>query len=217
MKAVFWDLDDTLLDTLPARMRSLEHAYATCVGGAIDGREMWRSHRGGSLEALGQRLLGADGARFVATYRQHYYAQERRAEAYEGIVEVLDTFTDHGLRMAVVTSKISWGAIEELEQAGLLHYFQAVVGSDDTEFAKPDPAPVFEAMNRVLVDDPAEVLFIGDSPADMFAARNAGAVPVAATWATIDREMLLSASPAFVAGHPHDIPGILQQAMAVRA
>jgi HAD superfamily hydrolase (TIGR01509 family) len=205
MKAVLWDLDDTLLNTLPERMKALQHAYELCVGGRIDPLELWKSHRGGTLEALGWRLMGEDFRVFTETYRQHYYGQLGRGAPFEGVKEVLDALRDHGLMLAVVTSKISWGAIEELESAGLLRYFGAVIGHDDTEKAKPDPEPIFEAMTRLVVDDPETVLFVGDSPADMYAARNAGCHSAAAMWGTLDESLLLECGPEYVARKPADV------------
>jgi HAD superfamily hydrolase (TIGR01549 family) len=209
MKAVLWDLDDTILNTLPARMISLKHAYEVCVGGWVDPLELWKSHRGHSLEALGQRLLGEDYRRFAETYRTHYYRQADRAPAFPGVEAVLQACRESELKLGIVTSKISWGATDELEQAGLLHYFGAVVGSDDTDTQKPDPAPVFEAMNRLIIDDVAEVVFIGDSPADMFAARNAGCTAIAALWGTLDSELLLDAGPTHTAETPAQVAELL--------
>ena len=58
MSALLWDLDDTLLITLPGRMKALAHAHEVCLGSRTDPEALWRSHRGGSLEAMGKRLLG---------------------------------------------------------------------------------------------------------------------------------------------------------------
>ena len=200
--AVLWDLDDTVLNTLPARMRALKHAYETTVGGWVDPIALWRSHRGGTLEALGQRLLGDDFRGFTVAYRDFYYRQPGRCHPFEGIPDVLAELVEAGLPMAIVTSKVSWGATEELETAGLLDRFAAVVGYDDVEHHKPDPEPIYAAMERLLVDDPSRVVFIGDSPADMFAARNAGCTSIAALWGTLDAETLLDASPTCTARTP---------------
>ncbi len=205
VQAVLWDLDDTLLHTLPARMVSLAHAYEVTIGGSFDPLACWRSHRGGTLEALGKQFLGDDYLRFVNAYRNHYFGSVRDNPPFEGITEVLAAFQHDGIPMAVVTSKISWGAVEELQSAGLLQYFAAVIGADDTEKNKPDPEPVFAALDRLMLDPGPEVLFIGDSPADMFAALNAGCTPVAATWGTIDEEMLMETSPKVVVRAPVEL------------
>lgn len=206
MTAILWDLDDTLLDTLPGRMTALSHAYEVCLGSKTDPAALWRSHRGGSLEAMGKRLLGEqDFMRFVNTYRDHYYSLVRNVAPYEGVVPVLEAFLEHDIPMAVVTSKIAHGAIEELTSSGLLRYFRAVVGADDTDVHKPDPAPVFEALDRLLLEPDESVIFVGDSPADMWAARNAGVTSVAALWGTIDSELLLDAMPDHTAATPGEI------------
>ncbi len=208
MSAILWDMDDTLLETLPDRMKALAHAHEVCLGRRTDPLALWRSHRGGSLEALGQRLLGSDGPRFVTTYRDCYYNLPRDIRPYNGVPEVLEVLLAAGTPMGVVTSKLAWGATDELERAGILKHFQAVVGSDDTDLHKPDPEPIFAALDRMLIDDAAGVVFIGDSPADIFAARNAGCRSVAALWGTLDEELLRDASPDHVVNRPSGILGI---------
>lgn len=218
MRAIFWDLDDTVLNTLPGRMEALRHAYEQCVGGDIDPLAMWKSHRGGSLEALGKRLLGDDWQRFAETYRDYYYNRDGAPPApFDGVQAVLDEALASGLQLAVVTSKISWGAVDELERAGLLSYFRTVVGHDDVERPKPDPDPIFEAMARLVLDDAAQVLFVGDSPADVWAARNAGCTSVAATWGTVDPEALIEAGPTYVARTPRGVMQALESIRAERA
>jgi HAD superfamily hydrolase (TIGR01549 family) len=213
MNTIFWDLDDTLLETLPGRMRALAHAYEQCMGCRTDPEALWRSHRGGSLESLGERLLGADGHIFANLYRKHYYSTRKLADAYPGVVEVLAESVASGFRHAVVTSKTAWCATEELGEAGLLGFFEAVVGSDDTDCHKPDPEPIYTAMERLCIDDPSKILFVGDSPADIWAARNAGCRSVAALWGTLDKGLVLDAMPDFQAAAPCDIQGILQQVL----
>ncbi|MGE5594491.1 MAG: HAD family hydrolase [Hyphomicrobiales bacterium] len=216
MKAALWDMDDTVLNTLPARMRALAHAYETCLGSRTDPLALWRSHRGGTLEAMGQRLLGKDGPRFVREYRDFYYNDPHRAVAYEGIPDVLAACKQAGLSMGIVTSKISHGAIDELEDAGVLQYFGTVVAVDDTERHKPDAEPVFTALERLCIDEPEDAVFVGDSPADIFAARNAGCTSIAALWGALDEQLTLDASPVHTARTPQDVLRVIELRMAVQ-
>ena len=212
---MLWDLDDTVLNTLPVRTVALTRAYESCVGGSIDAEALWRSHRGGTLEDLGKRLLGSDYLRFVSTYHDAYYGSHREIRPFDGVVEALAALHDAGVPMAIVTSKISWGAIEELQQTGLLEYFAAIVGFDDTDRNKPDPEPIFEALDRLLIDPSEAVYMVGDSPADVFAAKNAGCTSVAATWGTLDEELLRDAFPAVVARSPLDVVALLRGKLVV--
>lgn len=208
MNAILWDMDDTLLDTIEGRMIALAHAHETMLGQPTDPIALWRSHRGGSLEAMGQRLVGDDWATFARVYRERYYSLARDIRPYEGVEAVLTYFHAAEVPMGVVTSKVSYGAIEELTTAGLLSFFHSVVGADDTELHKPDPEPVFTALDRMLIEPTDRVLFVGDSPADIWAARNAGVKSVAALWGTIDTELLLDAMPDYTAKTPGEVLSI---------
>lgn len=205
MSAILWDLDDTLLDTVAARMASLAHAHRVMLGRDVDPLALWRSNRGATLEELARRLVGDDYLRFARIYREHYYATARDNRPFEGIEPVLRSLHAAGIPMAVVTSKVSYGAVDELAASGLLPYIRAVIGYDDTERHKPDPEPVYAALDRLLVDYPERVIFVGDSPADIWAARNAGIRSVAALWGTLDREALLGAVPDFTATSPGEV------------
>ena len=205
MTAVLWDMDDTLLNTLPGRMKALAYAHEACLGWKTDPEALWRSHRGGSLEDMGRRLLPDDYMRFVNTCREHYYNLAREIDPYPGVVAVLEAFQQAEIPMAVVTSKIAWGATEELTSTGLLQYFHSVVGADDTDDHKPDPAPVYEALDRLLIEASPRVVFVGDSPADVWAAKNAGVTSVAALWGTLDAELLLDASPHHTVKTPGEV------------
>lgn len=210
MTAVLWDLDDTLLNTLPGRMNALAHAYEACLGAKTDPEALWRSHRGGTLEDMGRRLLGESGyLRFVDTYRDHYYGLERNIQPFSGVVAALDALQHADVPMAIVTSKIAWGATEELTSAGMLQYFHSIVGFDDTDLHKPDPAPVYEALDRLLMDPSKQIVFVGDSPADIWAAKNAGVTSVAAMWGTLDAELLLDAQPDHTARSPGEVLAVI--------
>lgn len=209
MTAVLWDLDDTVLDTLPGRMVALAHAYEVCLGSKTDPVALWRSHRGGTLEDLGRRLVGDDYVRFTNSYRDRYYSLVRDLQPFPGVVATLEAFCSAGVPMTIVTSKVAWGATDELASAGLLRFFHSVVGFEDTDLHKPDPAPIYEALDRLLLEPDKSVLFVGDSPADIWAARNAGVKSVAALWGTLDSELLLDAMPDATAKSPGEVLALL--------
>ena len=211
MSVILWDMDDTLLNTLPGRIRALADAHEALLGTKVDAEALWRSHRGGTLEEMGQRLMAGDPVRFVAAYRERYYGQQRDIRPFEGVEAVLRTFHDGGFQMGIVTSKLAWGATDELTTAGLLQYFHTVVGADDTDSHKPDPEPIFLALDRMVADRPGDAVFIGDSPADIWAARNAGIRSIAALWGTLDTGLVLDATPDFTARSPGEVLTILAE------
>ena len=205
MKAVFWDLDDTVLNTLPARMDALAGTYEDCLGTRPDAERVWREHNGETLEALARSLMGDDWLRFAERYRERYYAIDFQLEPFPGVVDVLDALRADGLELAVVTSKISWGATGELTRTGLLDRFATVVGHDDCDRHKPEPDPLFVAMERMALAEPGQIAYIGDTPSDVKAGRAAGCHAIGATWGSLDAERVRAESPDLLAEHPSEV------------
>ena len=205
MKAVFWDLDDTVLDTLSGRAEALAATYEDIFGERPDAREIWRMHLGVTIEGLARTLMGNDWPRFVERYRARYYAGQEPLEPYPGVVETLDGLKSDGLVLAVVTSKISWGARGELERAGLLDYFATVVGWDDCARPKPAPDPLLVAMERTSLKAPAQIAYVGDVPTDVQAARAAGCRAIGASWGSLDPERLRAEGPDLLASDPREV------------
>ena len=205
MRAVFWDLDDTVLDTLEGRVEALAGAHEECLGTRPDALALWREHSGRTLEELGRELLGDDAPLFVESYRRRYYAREVALRPFPGVVETLDALAAEGLPLAIVTSKATWGATGELTRARLLDRFAAVVGWDDSARHKPDPEPLLVAMARLRIDDPGTVAYVGDTPSDIRAARAAGCRAVGATWGALDARRVGAERPDLLAHHPADV------------
>ncbi len=214
MRAVFWDLDDTLLETLPGRMAALAYTCERCLGTRPDAHALWREHNGRTLEDLARQLLGDGWRRFVETYRERYYAQEIEIAPFPGVAETLDALRTDGMDLAVVTSKVSWGATAELTRTGLLDRFAAVVGFDDCERHKPEPEPLFTAMERLLIDEPADIAYVGDTPADVAAARAAGCHAIGAAWGSLDTDRLQAAGPDLLAERPAEALAYVRAAAA---
>ena len=214
MKAVFWDLDDTVLNTLPARMDALAGTYEDCLGTRPDAERVWREHNGETLEALARSLMGDDWLRFAERYRERYYAIEFELEPFPGVVDVLDALRADGLELAVVTSKISWGATGELTRTGLLDRFATVVGHDDCDRHKPEPDPLFVAMERMALDEPGQIAYIGDTPSDVKAGRAAGCHAIGATWGSLDPGRVRAESPDLLAEHPSGVLAYVRRVAA---
>ena len=211
LKAVFWDLDDTVLDTLSGRSQALSATYEDMFGEEPDAGGLWRMHLGSTIEGLAQALMGEDWPRFVKRYRERYYGNQDPTEPFPGVVETLDALKSDGLVMAIVTSKISWGARGELERAGLIDYFSTVVGWDDCERPKPAPDPLLLAMERTGLDVPGQIAYVGDVPTDMQAARAAGCHAIGANWGSLDPDRLRAEKPDLLAEHPSQVLAFVRE------
>ena len=106
----------------------------------------------------------------IQQYRQLYPARgHKMTRPYPGVAEALSKL---GGRKATATTKGTPTTRAVLEQFGLLPYFDHVQGTDGIP-CKPAPDVLFAALNGIE-GDPSECLMVGDSAADMEAARKAG-------------------------------------------
>lgn len=193
--AVLFDLDGTLVDSIDLLVASMEYAF--------EGRERrppldeWLALIGTPLDAMLRRWAEgpADVERLRARYREHQLAKhDDMLKLYPGMVETVRALHAQGHALGVVTSKLEVGARRALKFAQVEECFSAVVGIDHTEKHKPEPEPVWHALERLGM--PRErALFVGDSTHDMHAGRAAGVYTVAVLWGPYTREQLAPTAP----------------------
>ena len=181
-QAVLFDLDGTLLDTVPdlafcsnAMLRELglpeldEASIASFVGRGIAVLvERCLKAGGRPVPTPGE----ADAARVIF---ERWYGQEsgRRSKPFPGVEPALRMLYDVGLPMGVVTNKAARFTLDLVRTMGWEPYFGVVVSGDTLPVRKPDPAPVLHACDR-LGAMPRDTLMIGDSRHDVEAAVRAG-------------------------------------------
>lgn len=181
---VAFDLDGTLVDTAPDLIGVLnvllaEHGLPPRSPAAA------RHLVGRGARHLLERAFAAERplsparaealtARFIDLYRDRIAAESR---PFEGLEAALDRLAADGARLCVCTNKRTGLSVALLSELNLLDRFAAVVGADSVSACKPSGTHLIEAVTRAG-GDPARVLMIGDSAADVGCARDAGA-PVA--------------------------------------
>lgn len=195
-RTFLFDLDGTLIDSIPLIMASFRHTMRTHLG-AVPDDTVWRAGFGTPLRPQLRKFARDDdhASRMVDTYRAYADAHhDRLLKSYAGIDGALGALRGAGAQLAVVTSKTHALARRGLAGCGLNEYFGVLIGADDVHEHKPHPAPVLAALDR-LSADPADTVFIGDSPHDIEAGRAAGVRTAAALWGPFPREALAQALP----------------------
>lgn len=178
LRCIWFDLDGTLLDTLPdlafalntvRAEENLEPLAETVIRPAIahGARAMVELGFGKDQEeaALQRRI-----ARLLAVYQRHL---ADRTRLFDGMAEVLDAIESRGMMWGVVTNKRRYLTLPLLAKLDLLPRAVCVVSGDDTRQTKPHPEPLWLACRMAAVD-PAECLYVGDAEYDIEAGRRAG-------------------------------------------
>lgn len=174
-----FDLDGTLVDTLPDLAHGLNAALADLGLPAVPARLVQRSLHGGiegSVQAALRELRAppALADMLCSRYELHYQAAPARlSRPYPGVPELLERLHLRGQPVAVCTNKPAALARRVLTLTGLAPLVRAVVGADTCVHRKPHPQPLLHAL--ALLDARGQrALLVGDSVVDRDCARAAG-------------------------------------------
>lgn len=198
-KAVLFDMDGTLLDTLADMAAAVNHILSV-HGYPLRTVEEVRAFVGNGARKLMERALPPDvtGDAFEALleeYRQWYEAHACvKTAPYPGVPAVLAALHRAGVRCAVVSNKPD-GATRELAA----RFFPGLpaFGQQDGIPAKPAPNMVYHALAELGVEASAAA-YVGDSEVDVALARNAKLPLIAVSWGFRGREALEEAGAALV-------------------
>ncbi|MGE5266280.1 MAG: HAD-IA family hydrolase [Deltaproteobacteria bacterium] len=178
VRAVVFDLDGTLIDSVPDITVALNRCLATRGRAELDEESVARLVGGGARELVA-RALGPETptveidsalADFLAAYRAEPVALTR---LYHGTRELLDALRGAGLPLAICTNKPQDLTMLILGRLGLGADFSVVWGGETGKPLKPDAACLRSVCGGLGVI-PAETIMVGDSLTDVDAARSAG-------------------------------------------
>jgi HAD superfamily hydrolase (TIGR01549 family) len=205
VRAIVFDMDGTLLDSLPVVLECYRRAIVEAGGPALDHAEILASFSIGPAARMLEALIGAPvGAEAVASYESHLANEIGGVRVYEGVGEALAALS--GLTPLGVFTAADTSAAELLLAAtGLRSSLGPVLGADRVARPKPSPDGLL-AVCKLLGYPPAEVAYVGDGPADMELARACGALAVAAGWGHQYRE---DHQADLTLGSPGDLVGLL--------
>ncbi|MGD8606570.1 MAG: HAD-IA family hydrolase [Myxococcales bacterium] len=206
MKAYLFDLDGTLLDSIDLILSSFHHTARVHLG-REHSDAFWLAGIGTPLRVqLGKIARSEEELEaMLHTYRTFNLAHhDEMAKPYPGIVDVVRKLHHDGAKLALVTSKLSTGALRGLRLLQLEHELGVRVCADDVVNGKPDPEPVLKAL-AALDAPPEAAVLIGDSVHDIESARAAGVAAAAVTWGPFTRESLETAGPTYLIERPEQV------------
>ena len=208
INTVLFDLDGTLIDTnnliITSFLHTLEHYYPG------------HYRREDVLEFIGPPLydtfVSMDKDRveeMITHYREFNLAKhDELVNEFEGVFETIKTLHEKGLKLGIVTSKMSPAVIMGLKLTKLDQFFDVVVALDHVTKAKPDPEPIHIALQQ-LDAKPEEAIMVGDNHHDILSGKNAGTKTAAVSWTLKGVEYLQQFKPDYVLTHMEDLLGIV--------
>ncbi len=189
-RALLFDLDGTLVDSVPDIARAANAALADVGRPQVSERNVRDWVGNGARVLLARCIAGDAGAAadpreverafgvFLERYGREICVDSR---LYPGAEAALAAFAARGARLGCVTNKPKALAEALLAALGVAARFDVVVGGDSVAKPKPAPEPLLAALDALGVEPPAAVL-VGDSVNDVAAARAAGVAVVCVSY-----------------------------------
>ena len=211
-QTAIFDLDGTLLDTLEDLYRAVNHALRD-HGLPLRTRDEIKSFVGNGVELLVRRSLPVGyteetASSVLSDFKTTYAATcKDNTKPYEGILPLLSTLRERGIRTAVVSNKF-----DAATKALCAEYFgelvEVAVGERADIRKKPAPDTVLEALTA-LGASAASAVYIGDSEVDVQTAKNCDMDCISVTWGFKDTDFLLANGAKTLAHTPDQLLGLL--------
>ncbi len=196
-KGLIFDLDGTLVDSLPGIAASLNRAMAALGRESHDHLEV-RRFIGDGAKMLVRRALGGEAAEeleaetLAAFGRDYGTTWAEGTQIYPGISKLLSELHARGFPLAVLSNKPHGFTTEIVSRLFPTGIFEVVLGQREGLPHKPDPRGALEIAAAFGID-PSDCVVIGDSTMDLETAARAGMRSIAVTWGYHDKDRLAAA------------------------
>jgi phosphoglycolate phosphatase len=207
-KAVIFDLDGTLLNTLEDLANSMNSVLARFNFPGHD-LEAYKYFVGEGIEMLVRRALPVafreDQVIFedcLAAMREEYGRRSREnTRPYDGIPQMLDKLSGMGVGMSILSNKPDDSTKRVVAELLPHWHFDVVLGERPSVPKKPDPAGAFEIAGYWGVPG-SRILYLGDTSIDMLTANAAGMFAVGALWGFRKAEELMESGAKVLLDEP---------------
>lgn len=204
-----FDLDGTLLDTVPD-LTLLTNRVLREVDAPEHTQQEILSYVGSGVRRLIQLALPQDASdemreRAMAVWNAHFAEYYEHSLPYPGIVDLLGQLRERGIGIGVVSNKLQPG-VDVVMNRMLPGMADVMFGESDLIPRKPDPKGIQVAMKFLKTAGP-DTIYVGDSPSDVLAGRNAGTATAVALWGYHPKADFAAegAEPDFYVDNPLDL------------
>ena len=206
-KAVIFDLDGTILNTLDDLYYSTNYALEKFNLPKRTYEEI-RCFVGNGVKVLIEKAVGRDNLNLVdeviEEFKNHYQVHSQdHIRKYEGIDEVLKTLKSKGIKLSVVTNKFNLAA-QDIVRKYFKDVFDYVLGESSELRRKPYPDMCNYVLDKLDVKS-SDTLYVGDSDVDILTAQNSGLKCLSCSWGFKTKEELISYNANIIIDNPCEI------------
>ena len=207
-KAVLFDMDGTVLDTLDDLADSVNRSLREFGLPEVSRFQVGQSLGNGAKYLIRHCLPeGSDEAlceRVLSFYKPWYDAHCRiKTKPYDGILQLMETLRADGVSQAIISNKPD-SAVQELAEAFFPGLMDVVIGESPAVKRKPSPDTVLAAASQMGLMA-SDCVYIGDTEVDLETARNAGMDCIPVSWGFRTEEQLCAAGAEEIIRSPEEL------------
>lgn len=215
IKAVIFDLDGTLLNTLEDLTDSTNFALKH-FGFPLRSIEEVCSFVGNGVALLIERAIpngkkNENYEKCLEIFKQNYSQNiNNKTKPYDDIINLLKNLKNKGYKTAVVSNKFD-KAVKDLCQKYFPNLIDIAIGENEQHGIKKKPAP--DTVNKVLTElklSPNQAVYIGDSDVDIMTAKNSNMPCISVTWGFRDKSFLINNGAKIFAASPREIISLIE-------
>lgn len=210
MKAIVFDFDGTIANTLPVMFHSFREVFKTYDNQDYTDEEIKEMFGPPEPELIKQNIHSRQTKEAIEMYYHSYESHHNElVEENKDITEMLSSLKKQGFRLGIVTGKSRRSFSISLEKLHMQQFFDVIITGYDVSNAKPDPEGLLSVLEE-LNTDPGDALYIGDSDTDIKAGKKAGVSVAAAQWLPEYESSEYTIEPDTVFTHPSQLTEYLE-------
>lgn len=208
INTLLFDLDGTLINTNELIIESFLHTLNKYYPDKYKREDVF-PFIGPTLYETFESINPEKMEEMVQVYRKFNHEQhDKLVTEFETVFETIQILKGKGFKLGIVTTKIRTTVNMGLKLTKLDQFFDVVVTLDDVEHAKPNPEPIFKALEQ-LDAKPEEAIMVGDNHHDIGAGKNAGTKTAGVAWSIKGRDYIESFQPDYVLDKMSDLLAIV--------
>lgn len=195
MKAVIFDFDGTLADTLPICFYAFQAVFKAFDNLELTPEEIKAMFGPSETGIIRKNLLNKNHDQAIEVYYEEYNQKHQElvvdnAEIYELLLHL----KNNGYKLAIVTGKARRSLDISLAHLGMADLFDVMISGDDVECPKPHPEGINKILEQLNINS-SEAIFLGDSDADILAGLRANVHTIGVQWLPNFDALEFSAEP----------------------
>jgi pyrophosphatase PpaX len=182
IKAIIFDFDGTLADTLPVCFYAFQAVFKEFDNVEVTSNEIKAMFGPSETGIIRENLLHPHQDKAIELYYEKYTEKHKELVLdNEEINHLLQSLKKEGYKLGIVTGKANRSLLISLECLNMKDLFDVIITGDDVTIPKPHPEGIYKALAHLNIKN-TEAVFLGDSDADILAGKQANIHTIGVQW-----------------------------------